>query len=249
MIPLSSRVAKALSAWLGQGLELRCDLDALDALAPDREALWARLDGASFLTQDEKRAAAGYGPVGAAGNDAKFNPHHDAAGRFTFGPESGTAPDGTPVELAADRQGYPIDIRDEETRGGHTIDRHVGKSEAYLKARISGSRTNIARVFSIGRARAGSFPSLEAANKLVNSTIADNVPTVQAFTNAAFPYTLPVLYVFKTFNTATGYEAYAPNDRVSPIMQTTYGVTVRLVRDAGNPKGYYVHSAWPHNED
>ena len=103
MIPLATRLAKALSAWLGHGLELRCDLDALDALAPDREALWARLDGASFLTQDEKRAAAGYGPVGAAGNDAKFNPHHDAAGRFTFGPESGTAPDGTPVEPAAGR--------------------------------------------------------------------------------------------------------------------------------------------------
>ena len=59
VIPLVQRTAKALSAWLGDGLELRPDLDALDALAPDREALWARLDGASFLTRDEKRAAAG----------------------------------------------------------------------------------------------------------------------------------------------------------------------------------------------
>lgn len=62
-------MAKALSASVRQGLELRPDLDALAALSPDREALWARLDGASFLTQDEKRAAAGYGPVSVAGGD------------------------------------------------------------------------------------------------------------------------------------------------------------------------------------
>ena len=56
VIPLVTRTAKALSGWLGGGLHLRPDLDQLDALAPDREALWARLDGASFLTDDEKRA-------------------------------------------------------------------------------------------------------------------------------------------------------------------------------------------------
>ncbi len=96
VIPLSVRVAKSLSAWLGQGLELRCDLDALDALAPEREALWARLDGASFLTQDEKRAAAGYGPAGAV--VAKFNPYHDPAGRFTSAPGGGgNAPEAIPV--------------------------------------------------------------------------------------------------------------------------------------------------------
>ncbi len=48
VIPLVQRTAKALSAWLGDGLELRPDLDALDALSPDREALWARLDGAKM---------------------------------------------------------------------------------------------------------------------------------------------------------------------------------------------------------
>ena len=78
VIPLVTRAAKALSGWQGAGLQLRPDLDQLDALAPDREALWARLDGASFLTDDEKRAAAGYGPR-AGGVGQKLNPHHDAA--------------------------------------------------------------------------------------------------------------------------------------------------------------------------
>ena len=93
VIPLVTRAAKALSGWLGAGLQLRPDLDQLDALAPDREALWARLDGASFLTDDEKRAAAGYGPRAGGGVVAtKFNPNHAADGRFDFAPGGGAVP-------------------------------------------------------------------------------------------------------------------------------------------------------------
>jgi phage portal protein BeeE len=38
-------------------------LDAVEALSTEREALWSRIDKASFLTLDEKRAAVGYGPM------------------------------------------------------------------------------------------------------------------------------------------------------------------------------------------
>jgi HK97 family phage portal protein len=66
VIPLVGRTSKALSRWLApawdSNLELRPDLDAVEALSPEREALWARLDKASFLTLNEKRAAAGYSP-------------------------------------------------------------------------------------------------------------------------------------------------------------------------------------------
>ena len=55
------------------------------------------MDGASFLTDDEKRAAAGYGPAAGAGGAAKFNPYHDSAGRFTFGPGGGVNPDHEPT--------------------------------------------------------------------------------------------------------------------------------------------------------
>jgi len=69
VLPLVNRTAKALSAWLspaygGRPLELRPDLDQIEALASEREALWGRLERASFLTRDEKRAAAGYQPDG-----------------------------------------------------------------------------------------------------------------------------------------------------------------------------------------
>jgi HK97 family phage portal protein len=85
VLPLVNRTAKALSLWLAPaygdasavgsrqsavgngngttaGLELRPDLDAIEALSIEREALWSRINAATFLTADEKRAAVGYGP-------------------------------------------------------------------------------------------------------------------------------------------------------------------------------------------
>lgn len=53
-------------AW-GSGLELKPDLDAIEALAGERDQLWAWLEKASFLSTDEKRAAAGHGPAASDG--------------------------------------------------------------------------------------------------------------------------------------------------------------------------------------
>jgi phage portal protein BeeE len=68
VLPLVNRTAQAISAWLAPafsgGLALKPDLDQVEALSAEREALWARVERASFLTADEKRAAVGYGPVG-----------------------------------------------------------------------------------------------------------------------------------------------------------------------------------------
>jgi hypothetical protein len=67
VLPLVNRTAKAFSAWLspafGERLELRPDLDQVEALSIEREALWARLNQVTFLTINEKRAAVGYGPL------------------------------------------------------------------------------------------------------------------------------------------------------------------------------------------
>lgn len=67
VIPLVQRTAAALGAWLAPAfkdgdLRLKPDLDSVEALNSEREALWSRLEAASFLTEDEKRAAVGYGP-------------------------------------------------------------------------------------------------------------------------------------------------------------------------------------------
>ena len=76
VIPLVGRTSKTLSQWLAPAwdtdLELRPDFDAVEALSSEREALWARLDKSTFLTLNEKRAAAGYSPI--AGRDVLTHP-------------------------------------------------------------------------------------------------------------------------------------------------------------------------------
>jgi len=64
VVPLASRLAEAMTGFLAVEfgeLRLAHDLDQVEALAGDREALWSRVEKASFLTNDEKRASVGYG--------------------------------------------------------------------------------------------------------------------------------------------------------------------------------------------
>jgi phage portal protein BeeE len=66
VLPLAARVAEALSSWLdggfGEDVEVSLDLDRVQALATEREALRTCLEDATFLTRDEKRALAGPAP-------------------------------------------------------------------------------------------------------------------------------------------------------------------------------------------
>ncbi len=74
-IPLVRRTAQSLAQWLGPGLggelTLEPDLDAIEALAEERESLWRRLGAAIFLSEDEKREAVGYGRAATRAGEAK----------------------------------------------------------------------------------------------------------------------------------------------------------------------------------
>jgi hypothetical protein len=93
VIPLLTRATSAIADWLSPAysptpLTLVPDLDQVEALAPEREALWSRLQATTFLTDDEKRTAIGYGPKPIA----KMNPFHDDRGRFDFAPNGDVVP-------------------------------------------------------------------------------------------------------------------------------------------------------------
>ena len=62
VVPLVRKTAGALSGWLGQrygDLRIEPDLETVPALQAERDALWARLGAASFLTDEERRRMAG----------------------------------------------------------------------------------------------------------------------------------------------------------------------------------------------
>jgi len=65
VLPLVARVAGEFSAWLapvfGERLRLSFDTDQVEGLAAERDALWARIGAAGFLSDEEKREAVGYG--------------------------------------------------------------------------------------------------------------------------------------------------------------------------------------------
>lgn len=62
VLPLVHKVSDALSIWLAarfEDVEVKPDLEDVPAFAAEREALWARLEAAGFLTVEEKRKLAG----------------------------------------------------------------------------------------------------------------------------------------------------------------------------------------------
>ncbi len=68
IIPLVKRTAASITTWLAPkypGAELRCDAGAIEALSAERDAEWARIASATFLSDDEKRGLLGL-PAGSA---------------------------------------------------------------------------------------------------------------------------------------------------------------------------------------
>lgn len=139
-------------------------------------------------------------------------------------------------------RGRPIDLLEEQRLGGHAIEGHVGKSQQFLlnRAREYGLSTERKGDFVDG-IRVGSFSSLEAANRLVNGTIAQNPAKVERVTSGQSPKE----ELTGRFDSITGYEAYARNERAQPYIRETDGVMVVIVRDRRAEKEYRVDSAFP----
>lgn len=70
VLPLVAKAAGALAVWLDPWtdcpLAIEPDLDAVPALSVERDGLWSRLESASFLSAEEKRALAGFPAMPAA---------------------------------------------------------------------------------------------------------------------------------------------------------------------------------------
>ena len=161
-----------------------------------------------------------------AGQERRYRPDQPRAPKGT--PEGGQwiddlggapqeRPAGERVQVAqADGLG-PVDLLDHEgIDGAHAIAEHVGKSDAYLLARVSGGAWQ-AGPTTIYRYRAGSFSSLASANRLVNSTLALNHATVLKVAHGI----KRDAYIVAQFGSPTGKEAF----RLSLTSQTDISTT------------------------
>jgi hypothetical protein len=154
----------------------------------------------------------------------------------------------TPAEPGVDGEqvagdGRPVDLLGEEERGGHAIERHVGKSDQWLLNDVRSSAESAARKGDYFEGfRSGSFTSLEAANKLVNTTISASQGKVdQVVIDGSSKQELD-----HDADTPTGREAYMRNERSQAVIRDTYSVHVVIVPD-GSEKGYRVLTAFPRN--
>ena len=74
VIPLATKVHQSIAHWLAPSfgpVEALPDVDRIDALSDERDALWSRIGAADFLTDDKKREAVGYGARVSGGESSK----------------------------------------------------------------------------------------------------------------------------------------------------------------------------------
>lgn len=211
-----------------------------------QRACWMRPDAYRWIRPDAARfLAPGTDPRDVLpALQRKFNPDQP---RVPAGnPDGGRWTDGGGVRLEQIQHRpnkRPIDLLEERSLGGHAIERHVGLSNASLLKAVNDAASYARRNGSAFGLREGSFPSLEAANKLVNSTIARNPDKVdKVVSGLSGKENLDAI-----FGSPTGSEAYAATEHSQPYIRETYGVRVVIVRDRRSEKRYRVETAFPQN--
>ena len=143
-------------------------------------------------------------------------------------------------------RGYDVDLAEEEhgLHRGHAIRDHVGKSDENLKQRSLKARISFG-LFQLWKPRIGTFPSLGAANKLVNSALSQNSNVIDDVISGR--RSQAVLEAW--FKTPTGKEAFAPKFNSSTVIRDTYGVRVLIKRDRESTRGFRIFTAYPINPD
>lgn len=140
-----------------------------------------------------------------------------------------------------------VDLRDEEggSHRGHAITDHMGKTDNQLRDRIRNSYKEHWGGWAESDTRAGSFSSVEAANKLINSVLAKNASIVEDVISGRITRSV-LLKAF--FDPPTGREAYVltPWKRnASVFFRNTHGAAVLITQDKKAKKGYSVITAFP----
>jgi hypothetical protein len=242
------RDAKA-AAFAAEIAQAQRALDALRAeVASIRADMARRRALASKYSPTQRRVPAGNPDggqwTGQNGGQSQGTGIAQPMGNIDGGDVSGSselAPDDTSpdvIQLA----GEPVDLLEQQQRGGHAISEHAGRTYDYLRSRVRDNAQNILdRGDDFRGASVGSFTSVQSANRLVNSTISDNQDKIdQAMRDGESG-----ILISKSFKSPTGYEAYLARAHAEPYIRDTFGVEVLIRPDPGSARGWRVHTAYP----
>ncbi|PJI85529.1 RNase A-like domain-containing protein, partial [Luteimicrobium subarcticum] len=129
---------------------------------------------------------------------------------------------GTPV-LVHNANRHALDLAEHETAGGHVIERHVGKTDAYLRSR--------------GIKFASTFPDVKTAVRVTTRNIRSNTNRIANWL-AGEEYSLMIK---STMSPLDGRVYVAAADRfVDPLSVETF-----LYRDDSMAQGFRVHTSYP----
>lgn len=149
-----------------------------------------------------------------------------------------------PVAQRDDERPFKVDLEREESRGGHALREHVGKTDAELVARLEREHWHFG-FFEVGRKRAGTFFSLGEANEYVNKTLEANRAVVEQVASGQ----REDAFLTHRFGFVTGREAIVAPKRRTITVRRTYSVGVAIDHDKRAPLGFSVRTAYPRNDD
>jgi Phage portal protein len=174
ILPLAGKlldaIGEGLRTWF-PGATLTIDLDAVGALAEDRERLWAQVSGVDFLTLDEKRALVGYDAVVVPAvadsvaqpsadapptSEVKYNHNHDPDdGQFAFAGQGSSDGEGGTAQVAESRG-----VRGAKPRTLAKIKPKVDASARHFSASVAPTVENAItqiEVSKFGKTQAGKY--------------------------------------------------------------------------------------------
>ncbi|UII26196.1 hypothetical protein LVD15_23300 [Fulvivirga maritima] len=141
-------------------------------------------------------------------------------------------PQAEPVAVEADQQGDVHEenapfLRQQESLGGHTIERHVAKSDSYLRNRLNTSNISAA----------STFYELNQAGQVIVNAINANSNSINNWKNGS---SSRISFTY-THHRAIGKILYRGSS--SPVASSRFLVV--LQKKSSAPNGYYVLTSYP----
>jgi hypothetical protein len=150
----------------------------------------------------------------------------------------------TPATLDGRENRYKISIYAEAARGGHTIRRHVNKSDRELVQRLEEERAEHEGKI-VFRFRNGTFFSMEEARELTERTLHENQLIVEEVRSGR----RMAARISHRFGFVTGREVLIKDLYDKPSFRPTYAVEVRIFYDKRSPNNFTVVTSFPFNQD